>query len=136
MDPDGCCFLPATWSLIRQHFASGFQGEGNNQQSDAKGNRCERNRLAKSSHVSDQRTDSEVGACGNEASERRGEGEGGGPLGSPVLLRQPQAEDGEVAAKEAQKEQHRDEGMESVRQVERPTEAQQDAGRHADEVKG
>ena len=56
-------------ALIRQHPAAGFYREGNDQQSDPKGNRGERNRLPESSHVSDQRADPEVDSRGNKASE-------------------------------------------------------------------
>jgi hypothetical protein len=53
-----------------------------------------------------------------------------------VLLRQPKAEDGEVATKEAQEKQDHDERVKSAGQVERPSEAEQDADRHAEEIKG
>src|SRR5664280_3156339 len=105
---------PQAQFLIRQHFAAGFYCERNNQQSDPKSNRGERHRLAESSHISDQRANPEVDPGGNEASERSGESESCGAYCGPVLLRQPKTEDGKVAAKEAQKEQHRDEGMESL----------------------
>src|SRR5271157_186626 len=120
--------------LIRQHLASGFFSKRNNQQADPKSNRCERNRLPEGSHVSDERADSEVDPGGNEASERSGEREGRGAHCGPILFRQPETEHGEVAAKEAQKEQHRDEGMESLRQVKRPAKTEQDADEHPEEI--
>src|ERR1035438_966551 len=127
---------PQAPSLIRQHFAPGFYCEGNNQQSDPKSNRGERHRLAESSHVSDQRADPEVDPGGNESSERSSERKRSRTHRGSVLFRQPESEDGEVAAKEAQKEQHRDERMESVRQVKRPSETKQDADRHPEKVEG
>src|SRR5664279_2030205 len=122
--------------LIRQHFAPGFYCKGNNQQSDPKSNRCARHGLAGSSHSHDQSANSQVDTRSNEAAERSGERKRGRAHRGSVLLRQPETEDGEVAAKEAQKEQHRDEGMESLRQVKRPTKTKQDADRHPEKVEG
>ena len=70
--------------------------------------------------LTDQSGDGEVHPRGNESSKRSGEGESGGAHRSVVLLRQPKAEDSEVAAKEAEEEQHRDKRLETLREVECP----------------
>ena len=85
-------------------------------------------------HFADHAANHKVDARRDEAAERSGECEGSGPDRCPVLFRQPQTEDGEVAAKEAKEEQHSNERMESLWQVKRPAETKHDADQHAEEI--
>src|SRR5580704_8288752 len=87
--------------LVRQHASASFHCEGNDQQTDPKGNRGKCDGLAESPHSADQGSHSEVHSRDNEASKRSREGKCGRTNRGSVLLRQPKAEDSEVAAKEA-----------------------------------
>lgn len=121
---------------VRQHLSASFHRERNNQQAYPKGYRGNCNGLAESPHPGDHSSHTEVHSRGNETSERSSEGKRGGTNRGSVLLRQPKAEDSEIATKEGQEKQDREKGTKSAGQVERPAKAEQDADRHAEEVKG
>ena len=96
---------PSKRQLFRQLLAPGFHGERNDQEAQAKGDRRASHRRTQTAVVPHAPGDQEIDAGPNKAPKGRCEGKGRGPHAGFVLLRQPQAEHGEITAGKSQEKE-------------------------------
>src|ERR1700723_1330941 len=117
-----------------QPLSPGFNGEGNDQQSDHEGDGGGPHGNSQTAVAVNHRSQHEIDAGADETAEGGCESERGGAHRRAVLLGQPQTEGREIAAEETEEEKYGNENDQTIGKIERPAEAQPDTYRHADEV--
>src|SRR5579859_3996377 len=125
---------PFNEALFRQCLMTGLDSKRQDQQANHKGRRCPRNRQPERTLPMNRGGQQEVHPSAEQPAHRCIEGKCGSAYPRRVLLRQPQREDREIAAEEAEEQQRHHEQVESVRQIEDPAEGEYDRHGHAGEV--
>ena len=100
---------------VRQRLAAGSHGEGNDEQSDAKGNRGQRKRLTESSHSADQRDHPEVHTGSDERPNEVVKADAVARTAVPYCSGSQRLKMAKLPPKKPKAKQHRDERMQSPR---------------------